>query len=97
MKNLGGYPAEINCRGRIPHPNPVIKFHSKQAGDTETFWTGTYPHLPDGQEANFSHVILLPTGLGTVGDREIILTDVEVSQFQSGRHASRTFDMMVSI
>ena len=97
MKNLIGYPLEIKCKGRIPAPNPVVKFSSERVGDTETFWTEGHPYLPDNQEYDFSHVTFVPTNLGVVGQEEIILTDFEVHCSQSGRKDNRTFNMKVSI
>jgi hypothetical protein len=95
VENLAGYPADVDCRGRIPAPRPVIKFDAVRAGDTATVWTDTFAGLPDSTPQDLGKVTLLPAHTGASG-KEIISADVEVFWPQSANKESDTLDIQVS-
>jgi hypothetical protein len=95
VENLGGYPADIKCRGRIASSHPAIKFDSGQAGDTAKHWGDQYRALPDQAIHSFKHVTLLPASKGSSG-AEIIYADVSVTCPQPARQGSATIDIQVS-
>lgn len=94
VENLGGYPADIICGGRIGSNQPVIKFDSGRANDSVTVWTDNYPGLPDGATQPFSHVTLLPTSSGKPGS-EIVHVDLRVTWPQPARNESPTLYIQV--
>ncbi len=96
VENLAGYPADIDCRGRIPAPHPVIKFNSANSPpDTATLWTDTYPGLPDSTTRTFNHITLLPALSGATGT-EIIHLDLDVALPEPRRKHSGALHIVVS-
>ena len=95
VENLGGYPADVDCRGRIPAPHPEIKFDSRRTGDTATVWTDTYSPLPDMASRHFNPATLLPAYTGASGT-EIVFAEVEVFWPQPARTEAHTLDIQVS-
>lgn len=94
VENLGGYPADLDCRGRITSAHPNVRFDSTRSGDTKTVWTDSCSPLPDRTSRDFSHVTLLPDGTNTAGS-EIIHTHVDVSWPQPGRTGTDTLSVTV--
>ena len=84
VENLGGYPADLNCRGQISSTHPSIRFDSPEPGDSATAWRDSYPGLLDNDSHPFDHVKLLPTSSGGRGS-EIIHTNLDVVWPQPAR------------
>lgn len=95
VENLGGYPADLACRGRISSTHPAIKFDSGRTGDTATVWTDGYPGLPDMASWDFDGVSLLPASTGASG-MEIIYADLEVEWVLPARKEAHTLDIQVA-
>jgi hypothetical protein len=95
VENLAGYPADIDCAGRIHSSHPVIEFFSPQVGDTVRRWDRSIKKLADGAIHHFNQVTLRPASKASVGS-EMISAEVSVVVPQSGRNGSATLDISVT-
>jgi hypothetical protein len=96
VENLTGYPADIDCRGRIPSNHPVIKFDSAKTSDTAKTWDDQYPNLPDLAVHSFRHVSLLRGSKSSSG-AENVCADVAFAVRQAARQGSASIDIRVSV
>jgi hypothetical protein len=75
VRNIQGYPADLDCRGRINNRYKTIKFASPSAADSDIAWTDQRLALPDRTTHEFHHVGLLPASAHASGFENV---EVEV-------------------
>jgi hypothetical protein len=80
VENLYGYDAYVSCEGTIQnHASRVIKFQSRQPGDSTTQWVEKKFRVPVWLSHVFGlHVALLPDTPGAAGT-EIVSATLEVT------------------
>lgn len=94
ITNKKGYPADLDCRGRINNRHKSIKFDSPSAGDSEVAWTDQRLALPDNTTHEFRHVVLLPASARASGF-ENVEVEVEIDWPGTIHHDKSTLTIQV--
>lgn len=95
VKNLRGYPGDVQCNGEINGSPRRIKFDSQRSNDQDDSWSATQAQLPDKQVCQFDHVRLLPESTRRIGD-ELIEANIEIDWAAPALKASVNLGIQVS-
>ncbi|HEX6746602.1 MAG TPA: hypothetical protein VF092_04845 [Longimicrobium sp.] len=94
IKNLGGYPANVYCKGLIQQVPAKVKFQSDGSQDTATCWLGYHPDLQDREVCEFAPALLVPDPIGGPGE-QLIEAEVKIAWPQPGRQRREVVSILV--